>query len=447
MTSPRRLDRRSLAVVLALCLFAAACGSDDAGGGAATTLDTSATETTLVSAAPESSGDTATTNTTVDGSDTDEGDPDEENTDGTTETTVDATPDATIEPGDGGDEPWMASPVADAVLTPAEVADELGGSWVLDSARITTAEDASGSSTCGVTDPPTFDGIEAQFFVEESELELGQIIQLGDGVDVWVRAFERLAECDGEFLVSLTDVTVAGADDWAILESDGAGDDGYITGGGAQRGDVFVGFVAFADVPDDLPTPAALAAMLESSLGEAVISAATTPIGTTPVAALSEGDLETVGLGGGFELIRLDEALADPVADEWNGEPCTLPDSDAFDGFDLELVGPFGDPRIVQIVATGPDVSQWADALAGLSGCGDDGGFPFVRADLWVEGADDAVVLGSDGVDAEGTSYAGAVGVAGDTAVIVFVFADSPDDPALDVRTVAELAAVALARR
>ncbi len=447
MTTPRRTGVSRphwAALVFTLCLIAAGCGGSD--GAASTTTEPPSTEpdgteTTL------SSGAQSTTTGGQAGAETEQS-----TTDGTANDAIDDG-DAVdgVDPEDPGeqppeDEPWRASPVADAVLTPAELGDALGGTWVLDSGSLTTPAEATGT-TCDAPDPATFDGIEALYFAEGSELEFGQIIQTGSGVDVWVDAFERLATCDEEFFVTLVDLPVSGADDSAIIDSAGEGTDGYVSGGGARRGDVFVGYVAFADDPDDLPPPATIVALLESSLGEAVVLAQTSPIGTTPVMALSDADLESAGLGGGFELIRLDEAPADPVADEWNGEPCTLPSSDAFDGFDLELVGPFGDPRIVQIVSTGPDVGQWTEALAGLNGCADSGGPPMVRADVWVEGANDAVVLGADGVDAEGTSYAAAAGVAGDTAVVVLVFADSPDDPALDVRIVADLASIALANR
>ena len=425
--------------------MAAGCGGSDDATSTTTepsSTENNATETTLSSGAPDTTidGEDASDDST-DGTASDVVPPDEE------PGSIDEPPEEEPEPiDDPGGEPWRESPVADAVLTPTELGDALGGTWTLDSGSITTPEEATGT-TCDVPDPATFDGIEALYFAEDSDLEFGQIIQTGSGVEVWVDAFERLATCDDEFFVTLVDLPVSGADDSAIIDSAGEGSDGHVSGGGARRGDVFVGYIAFADDPADLPPAETIVALLESSLGEAVVLAQTTPVGTTPVMALSDRDLESAGLGGGFELIRLDEALADPVADEWNGLPCTVPDSNAFDGFDLELVGPFGDPRIVQIVATGPDIGQWIEALVGLSGCADSGGFPLVRADLWVEGAEDAVVLGADGVDSEGTSYAAAAGIADDTAVVILVFADSPDDPALDVRIVAELASIALARR
>ncbi len=408
--------------VACLALLAAACGSESA---TPTTTSSTAVETTLASSASDTEEQSESTNTTPP--------PTAETT--TTSSVVEERREEDPQP-----EEWERSPYADAVVDVVLLRALDGGDWSIAAGEITEPRDGSDETTCGVEEPPYFDGLDIEFSSESGEV--GQVIFVGDGVEAWSDAFERVVGCsvdDGGIDAVAEPMEVEGAD-WSLaFRADEGSEAGQVAFFAARSSIHFTALFFETDANGVLPTADQVAPLLAATLQTLDGADRGTDGG-----GLDAQDLTNTGFGEGIVTVGSIAFDADPALDPSLPEACEFPDFQSFAGIETEFEAADGSASMLQVVTFGGDPATWITAFEQAAGCATFGNAQ--RFDAWIDGADQAVLLGPDpGGDAP--FVASAVGSAGDTTVIIVTTSDSVDHAFADPLLLAELAALVLARQ
>lgn len=161
--------------------------------------------------------------------------------------------------------------------------------------------------------------------------------------------------------------------------------------------------------------------------------------------SLVTDDFAAVGLDPGLYSRSIFVAFDGLTWSNPSPEPCALPQTAGTTGINTSWRGGSGTGLLfTSKVMEGQGIENWPAEVEDLVNCDL---LPMKEANVSVEGATSSVVLGPAGSNEDGVSSAVAFAEADGRAVYVWVSAREPDNPALDVELVAELAARSLARR